>query len=479
MLLCLTSFLLYKNEINHKLLVDPFANPPPPCPWNPMSKHTALHERLAFMRITPETSRLLGAFWPVVEPRLQHILDGFYEHVVTVPSLEKLLADKIPRLKKAQKKHWERLFSGRFDEDYFQSVQAIGLIHTQIGLEPRWYIGGYNYVLSELTHLAIKKNRLAPEKLSALIRAINCAVMIDMDIAISTYQEALLEDRARRSRGLDTLMKAFQVKSAALLEEVAVSAQKLNETADTMASIARNTIEKSESVAAASEEASTNVQTVASAAEELSASVTEISRQVAQSSSIANKAVADAGRANEIVRHLDQNAQKIGDIVEMISAVAKQTNLLALNATIEAARAGEAGKGFAVVAGEVKHLAKQTSEATNEITSQIREIQSSTQEVVQAIQSISFTISEIDQISTAISAAVEEQGAATREIARNVQEASEGTRLVTVSITSVSQGADETGIAASRVADASGTLSRQAESLSKEVQVFLIEAEKV
>ncbi|MFZ5608650.1 MAG: methyl-accepting chemotaxis protein [Pseudomonadota bacterium] len=60
---------------------------------------------------------------------------------------------------------------------------------------------------------------------------------------------------------------------------------------------------------------------------------------------------------------------KVEKISKQIDAIAAQTNLLALNATIEAARAGEAGKGFAVVAGEVKALARQTSNATAEISS--------------------------------------------------------------------------------------------------------------
>lgn len=111
--------------------------------------------RLRFMRITPETSELLREFWKVIEPKLPQILEGFYRHVSAEPKLAAMLGSDIPRLKKVQGSHWARLFDGSFDADYMRGVRTIGQIHNKIGLEPRWYIGGYNMVMSELATLAV------------------------------------------------------------------------------------------------------------------------------------------------------------------------------------------------------------------------------------------------------------------------------------------------------------------------------------
>jgi methyl-accepting chemotaxis protein len=431
--------------------------------------------RRRFLGLDAEACQLLAAFWPTIEPRLPEIIEGFYRHLVTIPRLKQMVGEQIPRLKQAQASHWRRLFSGRFDAEYFNGVQTIGNVHHKIGLEPRWYIGGYAYVLNRLVALAIRAHRWSPQKLASLIAAVNAGVMLDMDIAISVYQEALIAEKVQRTQRLDALLRGFEARTAVQVSMVASAATELESTSRAMASTTGETVAQATNVAAAVEAASINVQTVASAAEELSASISEIARQVAQSSEIADRAVEDANRTDAIVKTLAEGARKIGDVVGLISTIAGQTNLLALNATIEAARAGDAGKGFAVVASEVKSLANQTAKATDDISRQIAQIQLATKEAVTAIEAITQTIGEVSRIATAIAAAVEEQGAATQEIARNIHEAATGTQQVSVSIAGVSRGASETGAAATGVHDAAGELSKQAEGLSGDVQHFVTE----
>lgn len=432
-----------------------------------------LRARIRFMRITPAAGETLRSFWKLVEPALPAILDKFYQHVCSEPNLRSLLGDKIPHLKQSQTRHWQKMFAGRFDADYYEGVRIIGRLHHQIGLAPRWYIGGYSFVLERLTELAIRAHRFSPGKLQAVLAAMNTAVLLDMDIAISVYQEALSLEREQRGRKVDTLLRSFEEQTGSLVGRVAAAATELRTTAQALSGTTSSTTQQATDVAAAVEQASANVQTVASAAEELHSSIAEIARQVAQSSAIAGKAVDDARRTDTIVKTLASGAQRIGDVVGLINSIAGQTNLLALNATIEAARAGDAGKGFAVVASEVKSLANQTAKATEDISKQISEIQAATSEAVQAIESIAGTIEELSTIASSIASAVEEQGNATQEIARNVQEAASGTQHVRANIAGVSAGARETGAAASRVLDAAGNLSNQAEQLRGDVRTFI------
>lgn len=428
--------------------------------------------RMRLMGIDETTSALLQDFWRVVEPRMPVILDAFYAHLRREPALAALLGDETPRLKRVQGNHWARLFDGQFDEAYMRGVQMIGRVHNRIGLKPRWYIGGYNFVLAELTGLAVRHYRFRPRKLAAILTALNAAIMLDMDLAISVYQDEMLAERQARQDRVAAAIDSFDGEMARALNVVDASAGVLDETAHQLAINADATSLQLGAASEAAQEASAGAQRVAHAADELATQVRDVGEQVLQSTGIATRAMEQARQSQQLIGSLAATTEEIDDVVKLIADIASQTNLLALNATIEAARAGEAGRGFAVVATEVKNLATQTARATDGIARRIAAIQSATQQSVAAIAGIGATIDEINAIAHAIAGSVSRQEDRISEISSCIQEAARGAHDVSANVTGVNMVAAEAGLASTAVLNSARDLSAQANLLRLRVGTF-------
>mgnify|MGYP000011048824 CR=1 FL=1 len=442
------------------------------------STGSGIEERLAFHGIDTNTRAALRDNKVLILSILPEALDAFYRHVARFPETAQFFKspEHMRHAKAMQIKHWEVITDGRFDEAYFASVTRIGETHNRIGLEPKWYIGAYNYLLVnvlERVNSDLRDMPFAPKRgdqRGRLRAAIIRALMLDMDLAIAVYIDAGRRDRIQLRQ---TLADAFESSVAGIVDKTHKAAAEVTQSAQDLSSQATQTESQSRIVDQASEETAVNVKQVSAAAEEMSHSVSEIARQVNDAAEAARRATESTRRTAGQIETLSQDAQKIGEVVNLIDNIASQTNLLALNATIEAARAGDAGRGFAVVATEVKQLADETSKATSSIAAQVNSIQASTQQAVAAIRDISTVIASLDTIAASIAAAVEQQEAVTQEIARSISNAHEGTRRVSSNVTQISEAAAHTSrISAGMVADADQMM-EQCEALTGEVRGFL------
>lgn len=81
---------------------------------------------------------------------------------------------------------------------------------------------------------------------------------------------------------------------------------------------------------------------------------------------------------------LGESSGEIRSFVLLVRKMARQSKLLALNAAMEAARAGEHGSGFAVVAGEVRRLARSSSEAADRTDQLVADVLERVERVKQA-----------------------------------------------------------------------------------------------
>ena len=378
--------------------------------------------RLAYLQLDAGICSRLGSLRPSIESALPVILRRFYDHARTSPKLAALLGQdaNIERLRAAQLKHWMMLFAGEFGPSFLATALAVGRAHARIGLEPRWYMGGYCLIVEQLVEVVAKRHgakRAAVDEITAILRA----VFLDMDLAVSTYIETGEGDRLRAEMLAVSDVLDREVQTAA--GEIGARAGRLVDGAGRLATTAASMQDMTSAASSSMRTIAENVRTTAAASEELEASSREIASRVEKASGVTRDAVEKAAATNATVEELGQAVRRIDDVVGLVRRISSQTKMLALNATIEAARAGEAGRGFAVVASEVKALARQTEEAIQVISGESAAIRQAAAGAAAMIGEIAVRVGSASEIAGEVAMVTDQQLQATAEITRCVSEA--------------------------------------------------------
>jgi len=391
----------------------------------------SLQSRLDFIGFDEHARERLAHIQTHVDKHLPIALERFYKRISQVPAVSQFFTGGQDHMKRAEGKqtgHWKSIAAGKFDQSYFEASQKVGLRHAQIGLEPRWHIGGYALIVETLVKgvmhdamaeiLAPEKGRFGREKapsapviaeradqLAGGLAEVIKATLLDIEIAVSAYFEKVQQEAADleaiNAAKIDAAVKATGV----VLQDLAMGdltsrvtedldpafeqiKEDTNAVAERLTGIVRQLRETSRSLKTATGEILSGANDLAdrttrqaATIEETSAAMESLSRTVSENAGRANTAsqkailVADSaetgrtvmGQANAAMERISASSSRISNIIGMIDDIAFQTNLLALNASVEAARAGDAGKGFAVVAVEVRRLAQSAAGASSEI----------------------------------------------------------------------------------------------------------------
>lgn len=375
-----------------------------------------LKERLDFVELGETDKRSLAALAPTINASLDGALNSFYSKAKTHSETAKFFTSDahIAHAKGRQVKHWETIASAKFDTAYVDAVSMVGRVHARLGLEPRWYIGGYALMLDGIIRAVVAEElkgflvRGKAKKLADDISVVVKAALVDMDYAISVYLEILAEERttaedartalkndqdaamhalgeslvklsdgdltatldkalAPEFEGLKTDFNGSVTSLNAAMQQIGQSVNYVSSQSHEIASATNEMAKRTEQQAAALEETAAALEEISTISKQAQARTTEIQGIIAKSATDAAKSGEVVEQAVKAMSEIEESSQQMTQIIGTIDEIAFQTNLLALNAGVEAARAGEQGKGFAVVAQEVRELAQRSASAAKEI----------------------------------------------------------------------------------------------------------------
>jgi len=145
--------------------------------------------RLAFFEIGDEDRANLAKLKPLLEKHADAFVAAFYRHLLSFEATRSLLADPDvkDRLLVKQREYLLSLSDPGLDEEYFAQRLAIGRTHVRVGVEPRYYLGGYSLYLRLLVPAILEHWQRDVPTAERIIVSLQKLLIIDAEVAFDSY----------------------------------------------------------------------------------------------------------------------------------------------------------------------------------------------------------------------------------------------------------------------------------------------------
>ena len=187
-----------------------------------MQTETRCDELKRYVGFTAADAEALRSFAATAGPHFERIADEFYDRVRQHEEAHAVFTGEaqIARLQRSLVRWMERLFAGRYDEEYFASITVIGRVHVKVGLPQRYMFTAMALIRASLTQVAEAQGAPdGPRVAAALSR------LLDLELAIML--ESYREDFVARIQQRERLERDALGASLARIEHRYVSAVEL------------------------------------------------------------------------------------------------------------------------------------------------------------------------------------------------------------------------------------------------------------
>lgn len=145
--------------------------------------------RMQFLEFGEEDVTRLAAMAAVAKHYADPVIEGLYQHFLAFSETREFFRDPsvLERVKRLQKEYFVRLTAGDYGPEYVENRLKIGAVHERIRLEPRWYLGAYNYYLRAVATRLLSAYADDPARAMREFMSLMKLVFFDIGIAVDTY----------------------------------------------------------------------------------------------------------------------------------------------------------------------------------------------------------------------------------------------------------------------------------------------------
>ncbi len=173
-----------------------------------ISNHQPMLKQIEMLNLTKQDLQYLKAFKPFVEGNINHIVDRFYDMIVTEQSLVDIINrhSSVEKLKVTLRRHIVEMFNGNIDEDFYKRRVSIAKVHVHIGLRTQWYICAFQDLCISFTDL-VEKHVAHPIDQFNTIRAISKISNFEQQLVLESFENTVVQLKENVERGKEEVEK--------------------------------------------------------------------------------------------------------------------------------------------------------------------------------------------------------------------------------------------------------------------------------
>ncbi|WP_260838903.1 protoglobin family protein [Heyndrickxia oleronia] len=154
-----------------------------------------LMKQMEMIHFTKEDIRAIASIKTFVDQNIDKIVDDFYKALGEQPNLFEIINQysSIERLSQTLRRHICEMFEGKINQEFVEKRIKIAIIHLQIGLEPKWYLGAFQNLFFSLMEI-VEENIESKAEVIEIIKSISKLLNFEQQIVLEKHMKKSFVD---------------------------------------------------------------------------------------------------------------------------------------------------------------------------------------------------------------------------------------------------------------------------------------------